>query len=607
MPDEHEPKEYMPREAGLTRGAEGDEVERLQAYLKKFGYLEAPAEEGYASLRAAARAPRAEPGTFDGGTVAALRRFQQFTGLPVTGELDDATQAQMTRPRCGFPDVPSGGRTGAGAGLASGSGGAPIGGVQPSSFTLVGCKWPRRNLTYGFQNFTADLTEAQVRNAIRAAFRLWSQASPLSFTEAASPDIVIRFVAGNHGDGSPFDGASGVLAHAYYPPTCGGALAGDTHFDEAERWTVATPVPAGGIDLVTVAAHEFGHALGLAHSSVPGALMFPFYGGPQRFLSWDDTLGIQTLYGARIRAVPGWFGSEDQGADIAVADVTGNGRPDLVVFHVDNPGGENHGYYRIGRNLDRYGRVTGGWSSVIPVPGWFGWENQGAGIAIADVNGNGRPDLLVFHVDNPGGENHGYYRIGWNLDTAGNVTGGWSAVKPVPGWFGWENQGAAVALFDVNGNGRRDLVVFHLDNPGGENHGYYRIGWNLDTAGNVTGGWSAVKPVPGWFGWENQGAGIAVADVDGSGRPDLLVFHLDNPGGENHGHYRIGRNLDLAGDVAGGWGAIVALPGWFGWENQGAGIALADINATGRQDLVVFHVDNPGGENHGYYRVVSDL
>jgi hypothetical protein len=607
MPDEHEPKEYMPREAGLTRGAEGDEVERLQAYLKKFGYLEAPAEEGYASLRAAARAPRAEPGTFDGGTVAALRRFQQFTGLPVTGELDDATQAQMTRPRCGFPDVPSGGRTGAGAGLASGSGGAPIGGVQPSSFTLVGCKWPRRNLTYGFQNFTADLTEAQVRNAIRAAFRLWSQASPLSFTEAASPDIVIRFVAGNHGDGSPFDGASGVLAHAYYPPTCGGALAGDTHFDEAERWTVATPVPAGGIDLVTVAAHEFGHALGLAHSSVPGALMFPFYGGPQRFLSWDDTLGIQTLYGARIRAVPGWFGSEDQGADIAVADVTGNGRPDLVVFHVDNPGGENHGYYRIGRNLDRYGRVTGGWSSVIPVPGWFGWENQGAGIAIADVNGNGRPDLLVFHVDNPGGENHGYYRIGWNLDTAGNVTGGWSAVKPVPGWFGWENQGAAVALFDVNGNGRRDLVVFHLDNPGGENHGYYRIGWNLDASGNVTGGWSAVKPVPGWFGWENQGAGIAVADVDGSGRPDLLVFHLDNPGGENHGHYRIGRNLDLAGDVAGGWGAIVALPGWFGWENQGAGIALADINATGRQDLVVFHVDNPGGENHGYYRVVSDL
>jgi hypothetical protein len=606
MPNE-ELKDYMPQKAGIAHGAKGNEVKRLQRYLKKFGYLEAAPDDAYAPLRAAARAPQAKEGTFDDATLAALRRFQRFTGLPVTGEVDDATVAQMTKPRCGFPDIPSGGPTGAGAGLTSGGAGLTGGAVEPSGFTLVGCRWPRTNLTYSFQNFTADLTEAQARSAIVSAFRLWREAAPLTFTEAATADIVIRFVAGNHGDGSPFDGPSGVLAHAFYPPTCGGSLAGDTHFDEAETWTVALPVPAGGIDLVTVAAHEFGHALGLAHSTVPGSLMYPYYGGAQRYLSADDVLGIQTLYGARTRAVPGWFGWEDQGADIAIADISGNGRPDLVVFHVDNPGGDNHGYYRIGWNLDRFGRVTGGWSAVMPVPGWFGWENQGAGIAITDINGNGRPDLVVFHVDNPSGDNHGYYRIGWNLDTAGNVSGGWSGVHPVPGWFGWENQGAGIAVWDINNSGRKDLVVFHLDNPGGDNHGYYRIGWNLDNAGNVSGGWSGVTAVPGWFGWENQGAGIAIADINRNGRPDLLVFHLDNPGGENHGYYRVGSNLDLAGNVTGGWGPIVALPGWFGAEDQGAGVALADINGTGRQDLVVFHVDNPGGDNHGYYRVITDL
>ena len=117
--------------------------------------------------------------------------------------------------------------------------------------------------------------------AITQAFGLWAAVTPLSFSEVPMgtiPDIVIRFVGGDHGDGNPFDGPSGVLAHAYYPPPGGGTLAGDTHFDEAETWSVN--LPASGIDLVTVAGHEFGHALGLAHSQVNGALMYAYYGGP---------------------------------------------------------------------------------------------------------------------------------------------------------------------------------------------------------------------------------------------------------------------------------------------------------------------------------------
>ena len=55
--------------------------------------------------------------------------------------------------------------------------------------------------------------------------------------------------------------------------------------------------------------------------------------------------------------------------------------------------------------------MTGGWSRVIPIAGWFGNDNQGGGIATFDINGDMRTDLVVFHVDNPSGNNLGYYRV----------------------------------------------------------------------------------------------------------------------------------------------------------------------------------------------------
>lgn len=57
-------------------------------------------------------------------------------------------------------------------------------------------------------------------------------------------------------------------------------------------------VCSAGYSLFLVAAHEFGHALGLDHSTVKEALMFPMYSFVENFaLSKDDIEGIQYLYG----------------------------------------------------------------------------------------------------------------------------------------------------------------------------------------------------------------------------------------------------------------------------------------------------------------------
>jgi hypothetical protein len=91
-----------------------------------------------------------------------------------------------------------------------------------------------------------------------------------------------------HGDKSNFDGKNGVLAHAF-PPGAYSSLAGDIHFDAAEAWNKDH-------DLLSVALHEIGHSLGLAHSSIFSSVMYGIY-RKKTELHWDDRDGVDALYG----------------------------------------------------------------------------------------------------------------------------------------------------------------------------------------------------------------------------------------------------------------------------------------------------------------------
>ncbi len=179
----------------------------------------------------------------------------------------------------------------------------------------VRTRWQKQNLTYFIVNTSPDLDGNTQRQIIRQALDVWAAVTPLTFTEvnaAAQADMVFGFGSGGHcelytaanvqcpGDAA-FDGASGTLAHCYFPPGSGGPSAGDCHFDEAETWSAsATSTSPNIVRLIDTAIHEFGHGLGLAHSEDRNAIMFPSYesGFPKSVLGNDDVAGIQSLYGS---------------------------------------------------------------------------------------------------------------------------------------------------------------------------------------------------------------------------------------------------------------------------------------------------------------------
>ena len=221
----------------------------------------------------------------------AIKKYQEFfglEGLSPTGKLDDKTIEIMNKPRCGNGDysVKKHRRQKRYA--------------HHESYWLV----PQNRhvqLSYNISNYptATNMNPEDVDFEIQRAFELWSRYLKVftfkRLSNEVSPNFHIKWASGDHGDGEPFDGPEGNLAHGFYP-----AFGGDIHFDDDEHWTMNS---TEGKNLFGQALHEIGHTLGLMHSNVsemsamyPIERSFPKFSRQMEGLDNDDATGVGTLY-----------------------------------------------------------------------------------------------------------------------------------------------------------------------------------------------------------------------------------------------------------------------------------------------------------------------
>jgi FG-GAP-like repeat len=235
---------------------------------------------------------------------------------------------------------------------------------------------------------------------------------------------------------------------------------------------------------------------------------------------------------------------------LVIGDLNGDGKPDLVIADASAAG-----------NAIVLFQDPANPGQFLP-PMKLATGNSTAAVAIGDLNGDGAPDIVAATSD-ASGNNGAVYIFYQNAASPGTF------LAPVTVPAGAQPQ--AVRIADVNHDGLQDIVVANFG-PGADGKGSAGVSVLLQDAAHPG---SFLPPVT--YATHGGAVDVAVADLDGDGKPDLVVANL--------GPTPTGSVSVLLQDPARP-GVFLAATSYLGF-GQPLSVAIADLNGDGHPDIAV--------------------
>ena len=248
---------------------------------------------------------------------------------------------------------------------------------------------------------------------------------------------------------------------------------------------------------------------------------------------------------------------------IAIGDLDGDGKADLAVCNF------NGNTVSVFRNTSTTGSIT---TTSFAAKVDFTTGSLPLSVAIGDLDGDGKADLVVANYS-------GTISVFRNTSTSGNITAASFAAKVdftsggPPYTSGFNSEAYDVAICDLDGDGKPDLVVANL------NSNTISVFRNTSTSGSITTGSFAAKVD---FPAGGAPQRIAIGDLDGDGKPDLAVANGSNT-------VSVFRNTSNSGGIT---ALSFAAKTDFATGFDPRSVAICDLDGDGRPDLVVANLNS---------------
>ncbi len=245
------------------------------------------------------------------------------------------------------------------------------------------------------------------------------------------------------------------------------------------------------------------------------------------------------------------FATGTNPSSLAIADLDGDGKPEIVVANY------NDNTVSVFHNTSSIGSInTGSFNSKID----FATGLLPTSAAIADMDGDGKLDLVITN-----GRSY-TFSVLRNTSTSGSINSSSFAAKVD---FATAALPYSVALGDLDGDGKLDIAIAN------ESNNTVSVFRNTSNIGNITASSFAGKVD---FTTGDLPFSVAIADIDGDGKPDMVVANSDSA------NVSVFRNKCIPGAISSN--SFAAKVG-FKAGNAPYSAAVADIDGDGKPDIAV--------------------